>query len=346
MSAELLAQILALFTHARLQADIRGVHPCAAGGNNRTFRVETSKGVFAVKQYFRHSGDLRDRLASEFAFLKYAHNVAPKLVPIPYAVDIVSGMALYEFVEGVAYAPSEINANLVQQAAQFFVSLNSKQTRAQAVDLPMASEACFSISNHLQLIERRLVALHNTSVNTAEDEAAQSLVRTIFEFWKELKDAVVLRSRQLGLDHAAELRAEQRCISPSDFGFHNALQTPSGATKFLDFEYAGWDDPAKMTGDFFSQLAVPVPADLFDTFVTEVMTVFDQPEVLVNRAVLLRPVYRVKWCCIALNIFLPEHLSRRRFANPGLNETALKQSQLIKAANLFKTMEPLTHVLH
>jgi hypothetical protein len=346
MGSDLQAQILALFTQAKMQVDIYGVHACNAGGNNRTYRVETSRGVFAVKQYFRHPGDLRDRLAAEFAFLKYANNVASKLVPTAYAVDAVNGIALYEFVEGAAYVPSDVNLNSVQQAAQFFVALNSRQVRAQAMDLPMASEACFSINNHLQLIERRLLVLHDTAVNTAEDEAAHVLVRRILEFWKELKDTVILRARKIGLDNTAELSAGQRCISPSDFGFHNALQVSGGTAKFLDFEYAGWDDPAKMTGDFFAQLALPVPADLFDTFVTEVMTVFDQPEALVNRACLLRPIYRIKWCCIALNIFLPEHLSRRRFANPALNETELKQSQLLKAANLFNTMESLTHVLH
>src|SRR5258708_29751946 len=41
------------------------------------------------------------------------------------------------------------------------------------------------------------------------------------------------------------------------FGFHNALLRPSQELCFLDFEYAGHDDPAKMVGDFFSQPAIP-----------------------------------------------------------------------------------------
>ena len=47
-----------------------------------------------------------------------------------------------------------------------------------------------------------------------------------------------------------ELPPGQWCISPSDFGFHNVLRRPGGHLVFLDFEHAGWDDPAKLFGDF------------------------------------------------------------------------------------------------
>jgi len=52
---------------------------------------------------------------------------------------------------------------------------------------------------------------------------------------------------------AQALPADETCLSPSDFGFHNALVDPSGALSFLDFEYAGRDDPAKPVSDFFCQ---------------------------------------------------------------------------------------------
>ena len=38
--------------------------------------------------------------------------------------------------------------------------------------------------------------------------------------------------------------SNQCCILPGDFGFHNAIRTTKGV-KFIDFEFAGWDDPAK-----------------------------------------------------------------------------------------------------
>jgi hypothetical protein len=162
----------------------------------------------------------------------------------------------------------------------------------------------------------------------------------------ELSDQVIAAYRQTLGDPAEFLETAQRCVSPSDFGFHNALAQPDGTPRFLDFEYAGWDDPAKMTGDFFAQLAVPVPTNFFDRFVHETTAAFPRPEELFQRARLLRPVYQIKWCCIALNVFLPVNLARRKFANPSLDENALKRAQLTKAANLFQSIVTLDHGLH
>src|SRR5947209_3697626 len=55
------------------------------------------------------------------------------------------------------------------------------------------------------------------------------------------------------------LAQSERCISPSDFGFHNTIRSEDGRLRFFDFEYAGWDDPAKTVCDFFCQPAVPIP---------------------------------------------------------------------------------------
>ena len=41
-----------------------------------------------------------------------------------------------------------------------------------------------------------------------------------------------------------------KCLSPSDFGFHNVIVEKDKILRFIDFEYAGWDDPAKMVSDF------------------------------------------------------------------------------------------------
>ena len=59
------------------------------------------------------------------------------------------------------------------------------------------------------------------------------------------------------MDHP--LDTQESVLSPSDFGFHNALLGPDGKLCFIDFEYAGWDDPAKLICDFFCQPQTPVP---------------------------------------------------------------------------------------
>lgn len=344
--AELHVECAALLSAAGIDASIRSLVSCNAGGNNRTYRLETSAGVFAIKRYFRHEGDTRDRLAAEFGFLEYAAKAAPGMTATPLAMDSFSGIALYEFIEGHPYKADEIEWQQVSRAAKFFTALNSPSARRDAAALPTASEACFSITEHLNLIAARLDRLLTIDLTSNEDRAAQTMIEQIHTCWLELSDQVIAAYRQTLGDPAEFLETAQRCVSPSDFGFHNALAQPDGTPRFLDFEYAGWDDPAKMTGDFFAQLAVPVPANFFDRFVHETTAAFPRPEELFQRARLLRPVYQVKWCCIALNVFLPVNLARRKFANPLLDENALKRAQLTKAANLFQSIVTLDHGLH
>ena len=89
-----------------------------------------------------------------------------------------------------------------------------------------------------------------------------------------------------------------------------------GRAIFLDFEYAGWDDPAKLTCDFFCQ-----PECRFRAITRHVRSVsrgrFPESARVVERSKVLFAVYPVKWVCIRLYAFLPVGLGRRQFA---LNE--------------------------
>jgi len=343
MSVEASASVAALLASINLPAAIQSIEICAIGGNNRTYKITTADEVFIAKQYFRHQGDTRDRLATEFAFLSYAEKAAPGMTPRPLARDSKSGFGLYEFIIGRPFRAGEITAEHVDIAADFYCALNAPQVRSSAT-LPIASEACFSIREHLELIEGRLNSLLAIELQNDDD-----LVRPFFEelcaCWHLLAGEIETHAEGAGLDLSAPLAMAQRCISPSDFGFHNALRENTGAIRFLDFEYAGWDDPAKMAGDFFAQLAVPVPGNFFERFVEKAMSTFPDSKSLILRAELLRPVYQIKWCCIALNVFLPVHLARRKFANPGLDISALKRAQISKAKNLLKSLHRLNHGL-
>jgi Phosphotransferase enzyme family len=343
MSVEASALVAALLASINLPAAIQSIEICAIGGNNRTHKITTADDVFIAKQYFRHHGDTRDRLATEFAFLSYSEKAAPGLTPRPLARDSQSGFALYEFIDGQPFRAGEITAEHVDIAADFYCSLNAPHFRALA-KLPIASEACFSIREHLELVERRLNRLLEVELQN-DDHLVRPFFEELSTCWRRLAREVETHAADAELDLNAPLAMAQRCISPSDFGFHNALRENTGTIRFLDFEYAGWDDPAKMAGDFFAQLAVPVPGNFFERFVEKTMSPFPDSKSLIRRAELLRPVYLIKWCCIALNVFLPVHLARRKFANPGLDTVVLKRAQINKAKNLLKSLHRLNHGL-
>jgi hypothetical protein len=338
--------LLALLQRESLATRIESITPCSAGGNNRTFRVVTDTGTLAAKHYFRHAGDERDRLATEFDFLLFAHEAARNRVPRPLACDRAAGLAAYEFVEGSPVTGAEVDLSLVREAASFFCTLNEPRLRGRAAGLPIASEACFSLASHVALVAARLDRLRQSIGSAADEVPAHDLVDRLRGAWARIVSGI---ESEVAHDRAlfdAPLLASYRCVSPSDFGFHNALRTPDGSLRFLDFEYAGWDDPAKVVGDFFSQLAIPVPGEFFEDFLGQVLVPFPDRERLAWRARLLRPVYQMKWCCIALNVFVPVNLARRRFANPDLDEQALKRAQLAKAELLCKSIRTPDHGYH
>lgn len=328
----LTAGIVSLAAAAGLPASGLRIDACAGGGNNRVFIVHAGGDRFVAKYYFRHPSDTRDRLAAEYAFLEYAVGCGVRSVPRPLRRDPERGLALYEFIDGRRIEAPGLGARHADAAADFFLAINAPAFRAAAARLPAASEACFAIDEHLALVESRLARLDGIDGTATVDAQARAFVELLRSTWAGIRDGIdaAVAEGRPGAQRAP-LDEASRCVSPSDFGFHNALERPDGSICFLDFEYAGRDDPAKMAGDFFAHPAVPVPAAFKDAFIARTMAFAPDPSGLAARTRLLEPVFRTKWCCIMLNEFLPEAAQRRRFADPGADSEARRRIQLDKA---------------
>lgn len=314
------------------------IEDCAGGGNNRVFRVRTGTADYAAKWYYRHPADTRDRLKAEYEFLEYARRIGCRQVPQPLAALPERGLALYEFVDGRKLVPGEIGAWHVDQAAEFVSVLNGRDRFTLGARLSDASEARFSVTGHVDTVRGRVERLAGIDGEEPEDVEARAVVTEIGRLLSHHVDEVMRSVRDRGEDASAELATTARRISPSDFGFHNVVVRPSGELCFLDFEYAGWDDPAKLVNDFFWQPAVPVPAEHYERFLDRCVRDADDAAELAARARLLRPLFGLKWCCIVLNEFLPVSAQRRRFAGLGTDQTARKRAQLAKARHLIESL--------
>lgn len=325
------AAVLALADAARV-GPATAVLPLAGGANNRVYRLDTVTGPVLLKAYFRHPADPRDRLRAEWAFLRFARAAGVRCVPRPLACDPSAGLALYEFVPGATLHGTFATAADVDAALAFFHDLDAAKNRVEAADLPRASEACFTLEDHFATVARRVERLRSlTGGGPAEAAAAAFVAEEVAPAWQSVLTAARGHALAAGLPPDRPLDPADRCVSPSDFGFHNALREPDGRLRFIDFEYAGWDDPAKLVCDFFCQPAVPAPAGAFDRFAAAVGRRSVEPAAFLARANLLLPVYRVKWVCIMLNEFLPVGGSRRAFAGSAAEHAARKAAQLAKA---------------
>ena len=314
--------------------------PLPGGGNNRVFRVKGEGGCAFLKAYFQHPNDPRDRLKTEFSFLKLAWEHGVRSVPRPLAQDRDHGLGLYEFIPGRALRPDEVDEGCVDQAIHFYQEINQAREASEAQSVPDAAEACFNLAEHLACVERRVDRLAAIRGDSGVDREAVRFVHgELCERWRKVSELAADHAAQDGLSLTDQIEPKEKCLSPSDFGFHNTLLAEDGRLRFIDFEYAGWDDPAKVICDFFCQPALPVPLAWYERFASAVVAGCSEPEAHRRRATLLLPVYQLKWCCILLNEFLPSGQVRRRFADSEGDSTECKAAQLRKARQVLKELQ-------
>jgi hypothetical protein len=325
----------ALLDSAGITSDFL-LSPIAAGGNNRVFRIEIADGPLLLKSYFRDVADTRDRGGNEYRFSRYVWNLGVDCIPEPIAYDAMRGLGIYRFVEGVKLQAGEVRRTHLAQALEFFIRINSAASDNSLAPRQIASEACFSLHDHRNVVERRINSLRsgiNPDESAQDREASLLVAGKLSEVWAEVQQELGEQVLRLGLEENQSIPASSRCISPSDFGFHNALVNQQGRLTFIDFEYAGWDDRAKMIGDFFCQPQVPINLDYFGEMVACAI-----PEGLdrvreIARVAALFPLYQVKWCCIMLNEFLALGSRRRQFAGYA-DRSERKREQLEKVKEL------------
>ncbi len=285
------------------------------GRNNRVYRVSAGNDRFLLKIYFRHEGDPRDRLGAEFGFLTFAWNAGIRNIPRPAVAWDELGAALYGFVDGRRLNADEVGEGEVRDALGFLRQLNDHRDTPEARTLPHASEACFSKDDHISSIDRRVERLREMPVHDDVSRDARNFaVSELAPLWAEIRSNMTTAWGKA--DAERRLPGSLRCISPSDFGFHNALLVNGVSLVYIDFEYAGIDDPAKTVCDFFCQPEVPVPEEFLPIF-TDGIAAMTGEHAIACRVTALLPAYRVKWACIALNDFMTIDADRRRFSEHG-----------------------------
>lgn len=279
-----------------------------SGGNNKAFKVKAGDKTFFLKHYFS-----KERQERETLFLKHASGLS-----VPSLLFEGEGFNVLSYVEGESVLKCE--KNHINQMLDFFNRLQKN------VALPLASEARFGIKGYIERIETRLHQL-----NTLEDyDEIQSLCskfigQDVIPAWNKEKESLVK------IDKFESL--EEKVVSPSDFGLHNALSTKNGLV-FFDFEHAGLDDPVKLILDFFYQPKVKIPEEYIPEVQTRILAKRDPSHL--ERLKLLFPVYRFIWIAIILGEFTKQASDRRSFA--GASED-IRTKQLDKAQELL--MNPI-----
>jgi hypothetical protein len=319
-----------------LDSPVWDITPASGGGNNRVFRVGTPDGPVALKFYPQQAADPRDRQGAEVAALRFLAHYAVGQVPRVLGDSIELNAAAFTWMDGERV--ETVTDRDIDAALRLTAELRALVGMFGATRIAPASAATFSGNDVLHQIRARLTRIRAVS---CEHPHLQMFLDGVFAptlarigAWSE----GVYRDAGIRFDQT--LSATDRTLSPSDFGFHNALRDDAGKVTFVDFEYFGWDDPAKLVSDFVLHPGSSLSVTQRKRFLLGARTIFGGGDsAYAVRLHALYPLYGLCWVLILLNEYLPERWARRAYSLGQVNRGDVLARQLSRARALLERIE-------
>jgi hypothetical protein len=276
---------------ARLAGErVLTLEPAGKGANSQAFRLETQTRTLALKCYPRRAGETRDRLDVEWRTLAFLRAAGIVTIPEGIARDDTARLMLMEWIEGPLvgrHGSADLKA-----AIAFMESIFAASDLPGAESFPPAAEACLSASWIVDQIKQRLEQF-------ADDPMLETFLQDTFQPHFE-RACESLSSNDCG---SLQLPRRLQRLIPADFGFHNAIRTSSGALRFIDFDYFGWDDPVKLAADFVLHPAMSLSAAEKELVVASLATARPEDDDFLRRLKTQMPLYALRWTLILLNVF-------------------------------------------
>ena len=297
-----------------------------SGGINSSIHLLNLEGygLYVLKVYpLKSISDPRDRCSTEINFLDYLCKCEVENVPKILDADSGEGWSLLSWIDGQKV--KSLPNSYLSQISDFILRANSNNCFGSKADLRYASDSLYSLENCIASIEARISELCAVPMTSSIGcETVQWITSTLVPVFVSLKtlllNEVKFKPHWLNFHH-------YRIASPSDIGIHNILQR-NDCLYFLDFEYAGLDDVAKLAADLVLQPNLPLNTDQESFFLKSLEQNFHNtiPDSWLIRMNDLKPLYVIKWSLIMLN---------------SLKSSNMTATQLDNAMNYFSSVEQL-----
>ncbi len=213
-------------------------------------------------------------------------------------------IGIYCFIPGKNVEEKHITQKDAETAASFLASMHTLVHADGADQQPVASEACFSLQGYIPAIKQRIAALHRNSALAGQwSVRLHNFLESEFQpEFDRICEYVFAEYRKRGINPESIVSRDTQTLSPTDFSFHNALRYKK-TLYFIDFEYYGWDDPAKVIANFFLHPSVVLPVSMRPVFYERVYPSFVSDQEFVRRLPFIYMFMSLKWCLIMLNMF-------------------------------------------
>ena len=307
---------------------ITGVKRINESGNSCVYQVETNmKNKYALKQYPSPFLDKKKRLKTEIMATQLL--LKTELCSIPYKWDVDLNIAIFYWIEGISI--KTIRENFFYQLYELTEVL-WKMSRNLSLKIPYAAESCRKYEDICNQIDKRF----NELMLIEHFELRNFLI----EEFKPLLDSTKQFSFERWPANNIDKNLDRTLLtfSPSDFGFHNALQINENKIKFIDFEYFGLDDPVKLICDILWHPGMTMTKKQKKLCTKQLINIFQKDIFLIQRLNAAFPLYGLRWALIILNEFLPQKWLIRTHANKSKNSNKelILLKQLEKASLICK----------
>ncbi len=263
-------------------------------GYNNNLYLDKKRNIlikhFKNKNSFKREKFFLERFSKE-------NNSIPKVV---YINPINTFLAMTEL-KGKKI--KKVNKNYLDQAIKFIFNLNKNFKNSSRYSI-RAVDHCLNYTNHLTITEKYLkkyneILLSNLNLNT---------------FYFKLKEDFYYQKKKI-LKNYKFKDQDKKIISPSDFGFRNAI-VRNKKIYFFDFEYSGLDGLTKLLLDF----ANCPEFSLSRTQIIYIIKKFERKYKIniSNNFFNLYYLNRIKWTFIILNSI---------FRNKGNNQAIIKKAK-------------------
>jgi hypothetical protein len=318
-----------------LKENVKTVEKVKGRGNSSVYKIQMQYGQeYACKLYPDLTFDNRDRMEKEIKSYRFLHKHGIFAVPEVIYFDKNLNIGIFEWING-----SEINQTAYPNVSDFVFFIEalaqlSKQTWYEKFEL--ASAACLSGQMIEYQIRHRYQKFHSSS------KIYPMLKNFLENVFLGAFNKMLYQSKKLWPGKfESKLSKKYQLLSPSDFGFHNAILTTTGF-KFIDFEYFGWDDPVKLTCDFLLHPGMLLKKEQKNFWLAKMKDIFFEDIFFQKRLIASYCLYGLCWCLIQLNVFATINLNDENIET--IEKYNLKQKQCEQLKKSEKLLRGLNDV--
>lgn len=280
------------------EANSLNLRELKGGINSAVYCVEVHKKPIAVLKKYRDD-PYRNRQASEANFLNFLELAMPEHSPRLLASLPSENISLIEWIEG-KHNPM-INEDIVNQFIDFQLTLDKFKSHQIAKIIGPAADAVLCPSMIIKQLNNRFERLSHLELH---QEVTQFLNTKIKPYMSKSISQTLEAYERMNIDPEMPINKRFQTLIPSDFGTHNSIYCPNGKLVFIDFEFAGWDDPLTSIANFMIHPGINANMTTREPFKTKMFQYFKNVPLIKERYSNLINLFGLRWCLIMLNIFI------------------------------------------